>query len=54
MNGHIESSEKPGMVIGHVKHEHRHRHSVLGYRMPAEYTCGMQIHPYPAVACEVN
>ena len=37
------------VVIGDFKeeHNHRHRHSALGYRTPAEYAAAMQAHPLP-------
>ncbi len=43
------------VVIGDFKneHNHRHRHSALGYRTPAEYAaaCG---HNHTPVACSIN
>ena len=37
------------VVIGDFKnkHNHRHRHSVLGYRTSGRVRCGMQAHPHP-------
>ena len=43
------------VVIGDFKdeHNHRHRHSALGYRTPAEYAARCSHTHYP-VACEIN
>jgi transposase InsO family protein len=43
------------VVIGDfkVEHNHRHRHSALGYRTPAEYAARCSHSHYP-VACEIN
>ena len=43
------------VVIGDFKneHNHRHRHSALGYRTPAEYAAGCRCTHTP-VACEIN
>lgn len=43
------------MVIGDFKeeHNHRHRHSALGYRTPAEYAAACRCTHTP-VACEIN
>lgn len=43
------------VVIGDFKdeHNHRHRHSSLGYRTPAEYAARCSHTHYP-VACEIN
>jgi putative transposase len=43
------------VVIGDFKeeHNHRHRHSSLGYRTPAEYAAACRCTPTP-VACEMN
>ena len=43
------------MVIGDFKddHNHRHRHSALGYRTPAEYAAACS-HDHYAMACEIN
>jgi putative transposase len=39
------------VVIGDFKeeHNHRHRHSALGYRTPAEYAAACRWHPHPSV-----
>ncbi|WP_420833260.1 integrase core domain-containing protein [Rhodococcus aetherivorans] len=34
-------------------HNHRHRHSALGYRTPAEYAAGCT-HRHQPVACEID
>jgi putative transposase len=43
------------VVIGDFKdeHNHRHRHSALGYRTPAEYAARCR-HTHTPVACEIN
>ena len=43
------------VVIGDFKdeHNHRHRHSSLGYRTPAEYAAACRCTHTP-VACEIN
>ncbi len=43
------------VVIGDFKdeHNHRHRHSALGYRTPAEYAAACS-HDHYAMACEIN
>jgi putative transposase len=43
------------VVIGDFKeeHNHRHRHSALGYRTPAEYAAACS-HTHTPVACEIN
>ena len=43
------------VVIGDFKteHNHRHRHSALGYRTPAEYAAACR-HTHTPVACEIN
>jgi putative transposase len=43
------------VVIGDFKreHNHRHRHSALGYRTPAEYAAACR-HVRASVACEIN
>lgn len=43
------------VVIGDFKqeHNHRHRHSALGYRTPAEYAAVCR-HTHTPVACEIN
>ena len=43
------------VVIGDFKdeHNHRHRHSALGYRTPAEYAARCS-HTHTPVACEIN
>ena len=43
------------VVIGDFKneHNHRHRHSALGYRTPAEYAAAYR-HDHYAMACEIN
>ncbi len=52
---HWTSLLEARVVIGDFKtdHNHRHRHSALGYRTPAEYaaTCSHTHHP---VACDIN
>ena len=52
---HWTSLLEARVVIGDFKadHNHRHRHSALSYRTPAEYaaTCGHAHHP---VACDIN
>ena len=42
------------VVIGDFKdeHNHRHRHSALGYRTPAEYAAPCR-HTHTPVACEI-
>ncbi len=34
-------------------HNHRHRHSALGYKTPAEYAAGCT-HRHQSVACEID
>ena len=43
------------VVIGDFKeeHNHRHRHSSLGYRTPAEYAAACR-HTHTPVVCEIN
>jgi putative transposase len=43
------------VVIGDFKdeHNHRHRHSALSYRTPAEYAAACR-HTHTPVACEIN
>lgn len=43
------------VVIGDFKteHNHRHRHSALGYRTPAEYAAACR-HTHTPVACSIN
>ena len=43
------------VVIGDFKddHNHRHRHSALGYRTPAEYAAACRCTHTP-VACSIN
>ncbi len=43
------------MVIGDFKDEHdrRHRHSLLGYRTPAEYAAACRCTP-TSMACSIN
>ena len=43
------------VVIGDFKdeHNHRHRHSALGYRTPAEYAARCS-HTHYTMACEIN
>ena len=41
------------VVIGDFKHNHRHRHSALGYLTPAEYAAVCR-HTHHPVACEIN
>ena len=52
---HWTSLLEARVVIGDFKteHNHRHRHSALGYLTPAEYSarCGHTHHP---VACDIN
>ncbi|GAB2640006.1 integrase core domain-containing protein [Nocardia goodfellowii] len=52
---HWTSLLEARVVIGDFKteHNHRHRHSALGYLTPAEYSarCGHVHHP---VACDIN
>ena len=52
---HWTTSFEARVVIGDFKddHNHRHRHSALGYRTPAEYAARCSHTHYP-VACEIN
>ncbi|WP_264991863.1 IS3 family transposase, partial [Mycobacterium montefiorense] len=52
---HWNSLFEARVVIGDFKHEHNHphRHSVLGYRTPAEYAAACRCTHTP-VACEIN
>jgi putative transposase len=62
-NGYIESFNnrlrntlfEARVIIGDFKHDdtHRHRHSALGYRTPAEYAAACR-HTHTAVACEID
>jgi putative transposase len=52
---HWNSLFEARVVIGDFKyaHSHRHRHSALGYRTPAEYAAACR-HIHTPGACEMN
>ena len=52
---HWNSLFEARVVIGDFKeeHNHRHRHSALGYRTPAEYAAACS-HTHTSVVCEIN
>ena len=51
----LEHPVRGRVVIGNFKqeHNHRHRHSALGYRTPAECAAACS-HSHTPVACDIN